>query len=153
VRHIVAVAEVGEFYAFELAECFRDGHYVGERLAGVEVVSKSVDYGKTAVLGEFLDVGLLERAYHHAVYAVAREHERGIVYCLAASELDIGRREEKRFAAELCYARFKRNARTRRRFGEYHSERLVFEQLMLFALVLCRFERFRKMKYLVYIGG
>ena len=88
-RHIVAVAEIGEFNAVELAERVVNGQKIGESLAGVKIVGKPVYDRKTSVLGKFLYVRLFERAYHNAVNAVPRKHASGVVYGFASAELNI----------------------------------------------------------------
>ncbi len=63
-------------------------------------IGEAVDHGDRGVLGELVDLGLVERPDHQS-REEPREHERGVAVGLAACELELGGREEERHAAEL----------------------------------------------------
>jgi hypothetical protein len=100
VAHVVAVSEVGDADACDGPESLPDGHHVGKRLAGVELVREAVDNGHLAVLGERVDVGLAERPDHYRVQ-VSREDDGGVADRLAAAELQVVRGEVEADAPEL----------------------------------------------------
>ena len=61
VGHVVAVADVDEAHARELAETLSDGEQVGEALTRVMVVGERVDDRDCATLGHLLDHRLRRR--------------------------------------------------------------------------------------------
>ena len=139
VADVVAVAEVGDADAVEPAQLLADRHHVGDRLAGVELVGEPVDDGDVGVLGELVDVGLLERADHDPV-EVAGEHHRGVLDRLAAAELQVAGGEVEARPAELRDADLEAHARARGRLLEDHPERAALEQPMRHPLALARLQ-------------
>ena len=139
--HVVAVAEVGEADAFEAAEPLANRHRVGERLERVGEVGEPVDHGDRRVLGERVDLGLVERADQEGADE-PREDERGVAVALAPRELEVGGRKIQRHPAELCDPDLEPDARAGRRLVEDHPDRparqypqLLAAQALLLQLV------------------
>jgi hypothetical protein len=106
-RHVVAVAEVGEGEPGQPALLLPDGLQVGERLARVRVVGERVDDGDRRRLGEPLDPVLAEGADDDR-RDVAGQDLRGVLDRLAATELGAARVDDDRVTAELGDAGFER---------------------------------------------
>ena len=85
---VATLAAVGEREALEPAEVLLDGHEVGEHLRGVLAVSEAVPDGHAGVLGELLDVLLLEAAELDGVEHGA-EHLGGVEDRLLLAQLDV----------------------------------------------------------------
>ena len=78
--------------------------------------------GIDGVLGELLDLRLVERADHQGRQE-AREDERRVAVRLAACQLQLGRRQEERHAAQLRDPDLERDPRPRRRLVEDQPDR------------------------------
>src|SRR5271169_6937 len=65
--HVVSVTDVGEFEASECAESFLESEEIGERLAGMKLIRKSVDYGNAGVGGHFFEDFLVVDTGHYPV--------------------------------------------------------------------------------------
>ena len=83
---VVAVAEVGESDAVEAPEPLANRHRVGKRLERVGEVGEAVDDRDRGVLGEGVDLCLVECADQERADE-AREHERRVPVAFAACEL------------------------------------------------------------------
>ena len=66
--HVVAVADVGEFQAAQVAEALFEREEIGERLARMKAVGKRVDDGDARVCGELVERFLREHARDDAVH-------------------------------------------------------------------------------------
>jgi hypothetical protein len=89
VRHVVAVADVGQLAAFQLTpELLPGGEVVGHGLAGMREVAQTVDDRHAGVLGEIGD-GLVREGAGHDPVDVTREHFGRVGDRLAATELDV----------------------------------------------------------------
>ena len=82
-----------------------DGEKVCEYLAGMTVVGKAVDDGKTGVFRKFFNVGLFESTDHDTV-EISAENTCGIFDGFTSAELKIVAGKEERIAAELLGSPF-----------------------------------------------
>ncbi len=114
-------------------------------------IRQTVDDRDGAVLRQILDVGLLERADHHAV-EVAREDADGVLHRFAARDLHIVCVEERAVAAELVRADLERRARARGRLLEDECHGLAVEILVRDAVLLLVFQIGRDVEQFVYLG-
>ena len=130
VTDVVAVPDVRDPKSCECAEALAQGHRVGERLERMREVREPVDDRDGRVLGELLDLVLLERPDHERGQE-AGEDERGVAVGLSAGELELGGGEEQRHAAELCDPDFERDARPRRRLVEDQPDRAARKDAQL----------------------
>ena len=85
---VVAVADVGEPQAGEVAEALAQGQQVGERLAGMVERGQRVDHRHLGLLGQLGD-GLVRAGADHDRVDVAREDPGGVADRLAAGELQL----------------------------------------------------------------
>ena len=129
---VVAVAEVGDAHALEAAEPLADRHRVGERLQRMREIGEPVDDRDRGVLGERVDLGLVERADQERADE-PREHERGVAVALAAGELQVGGGQVERHAAELRDPDLEADAGAGRRLVEDHPDRAAREHAQLLA--------------------
>ena len=129
---VVPVPDVRQPDSGERAEALAQGHRVGERLQGVALVGEAVDHGDRGVLGELLDLGLLERPDHQC-REEAGEDERRVAVRLAARELELGCREEQRHPAELRDPDLECDARSGRGLVEDEADRPAGEDAELAA--------------------
>ena len=86
VGHVVAVADVGERAALEVALDLAQRLQVGERLAGMGEIGERIDDRHVGAGGELFEPILTEGAHDDGV-DVAAEHCRGVAQRLAATEL------------------------------------------------------------------
>ena len=113
-----------------VAEALAQRHRVGERLERVCEIREPVDHRDGGVLGELLDLVLLERSDHESGQE-AREDERGVAVGLAASELELRGGKEQRHPAELGDPDLEGDARPRRRLVEDQPDRAAREDAEL----------------------
>ena len=132
VADVVAVAEVGEADAVEAAEPLADRHRVGERLQRVGEVGEPVDDRDRRMLGERVDLGLVEGADQERADE-AREDERRVAVALAARELQIGGGQVQRHPAELGDPDLEADAGAGRRLVEDHPDRPAGQHAQLLA--------------------
>ncbi len=132
VADVVAVAEVGEPDALEATEPLADRHRVGECLQRVGEVGEPVDHRDRGVLGERVDLVLVERADQEGADE-AREHERRVAVALAARELEVGGGKVERHPAELRDPDLEPDAGAGRRLVEDHPDRPARQHAQLLA--------------------
>ena len=108
VRHVVAVADVGEGAALEVALELAQRLQVGQRLAGMGEVGERVDDRHVGTGGQLLEPVLAEGAHHDGV-DVAAQHCGGVAQRFAAAELGGARVDDHRVAAELVDADLERH--------------------------------------------
>ena len=132
VADVVAVAEIREAHAFEPAEPLADRHRVGECLQRVREVGEPVDHRDRGMLGERVDLGLVERPDQERADE-PREHERGVAVALAAGELQVGGRQVERHAAELGDPDLEADAGAGRRLVEDQPDRAAGQDPQLLA--------------------
>ena len=135
-RDVVAVADVHELDALELAAVLADRQRVGHALAGVMRVREAVDHRDLAVLGEVLHVLLRERTDHDAV-DVAAHHVGRVFDGLAHAQLDVVGVQEHRLRAELLDADLEAHARARAGLHEDHGHGAAGEHGVDLAAYLC----------------
>src|ERR1019366_5143166 len=121
------VADIRELEARQLPELLAHREVVRQGLARVKKVGQAVDDGDRRVAGELEDRVVRERAGHDAV-DVSREDARCVRDGLAASDLDVARRQKLRRAAELGHPGLEGDARPRGRLLEDHGEDLPGER-------------------------
>ena len=132
VEDVVPVAEVRDPDALEPAEALADRHRVGERLQRMGEVREPVDDRDRGVLGELVDLGLVERPDHDRAQE-PREDERGVARRLAARELEVGGGDVQRHAAELGDPDLGAEPRARRRLAEDQPDRAARQDAELLA--------------------
>ena len=125
-RDVVAVADVGEHAAAQVAERLAQRHQVGERLARVVAGREHVHDRHLRVRGE-LAQALLAAGAQADRRGVAGEHERRVADRLPARELELVRAQHHRVAAELVDAGLHRRARARRGVLEQQRDRAALE--------------------------
>jgi hypothetical protein len=54
-RHVIPIANVGEFQPVKSSKPFQNGLHVGQRLAGVEHIAQRVDNGHARPFGQSLN--------------------------------------------------------------------------------------------------
>ena len=106
---VVAVAEVRQHDAGEIALAFAYREQVRERLARVREVRERVDDRDVGGAGEHLEPFLFEGPDDERV-DVSREHAAGVLDRLAAAELQLARVQHHRVCAELHDRHFERDA-------------------------------------------
>jgi len=131
IRHVVAIADVGEPDATKPSLVFENGHVVGNRLAGMAEVREAVDDRHARVLGHLFDDVVAERADHDALGHPIEVHG-DVMDRLALAKIDLGLRERHREAAELLDADVEAHARPQRRFLENEGERPALERAGVF---------------------
>ena len=124
VRDVVAVADIGEPDAFQVAEVPAEGQQIGQGLARVMVVGQGIDDGNARGVGELFERRLRERAYDDRG-RVARQHARGVGKRLATTELQVVRAQHDREHAEPVRGDLERYARARRLLVEQAGDRLA----------------------------
>ena len=67
-RHVVAVADVGEADLLQIAEALLQGEVVGQRLAGMLQVAERVDHRNAGVLRHSLDRVVRVSAQHNGIH-------------------------------------------------------------------------------------
>jgi hypothetical protein len=122
VADVVPVTDVCEPESRKRAEPLAKCHRVRECLERMRLVRESVDDRDRGVLGELLDLLLMERADHEGGEN-AREDERHVAVRLAPSELELCGREKQGYASELGDSDLEGNARLRRRLVEDQADR------------------------------
>ena len=132
VADVVAVAEVREADALEAAVPLPDRHRVRERLQRMGEIREPVDHRDRRMLGERVDLGLVERADQERADE-PREHERGVAVALAAGELEVGGGKVERHPAELCDPDLEGDAGAGRGLVEDHPDRAAGEDAQLLA--------------------
>ena len=126
---VVAVADVGEAQAAQVAESRSQGQQVAERLDRVEAFGQAVVDRHGRAGGECFEIGLAGEPAGDAV-DVAAHDVGGVGQRFAARQLQIVDAEKGRMAAELLHAGFEGVARPRARVLEDHAERLAEQQRM-----------------------
>src|SRR6202047_792109 len=119
--NIVAVAHVGKFQSSQAAESFLQREEVGERLAGMVTVGKSVNHRNRCVLGEGVNRFLSESARYDSLNP-AFEISCHVWNRFSLAKFRFSVVEKNRRAAEACDADFECDARAQRRFFENQSE-------------------------------
>ena len=152
VGDVVAVADVDELGALQVADVLADGHRVGHALARVVRVGEPVDDRDLAVAGEVLHVLLGERADHDAV-AVPAHHVGGVLDGLADAELDVVGVEEDGLGAQLLDADLEAHARARAGLHEDHRHRAAGEERLRGAPLLRLLERVTEVEQRDDLGG
>ena len=99
-RHVVAVADVGERQAGEAALLLADRHQVRERLAGMRQVGERVDHRDAGSRREGVDAVLAEGAQHDRGH-VPRQDLGGVLNGFPAAELSRAGVDVDRVTAEL----------------------------------------------------
>jgi hypothetical protein len=127
VRHVVAVAEVGDADALEAAEPLPDGQEVGQRLAGMVVVGEGVDDRLVRERGHLVEQRLRKRA-HDDRARVPGEDAGGVGDRLAAAELELVGPKPQRQRPEVLARRRERDACPRGRLLEEHRDRVAVER-------------------------
>ena len=121
VAHVIAVADVGDFQAAQIAEAFFEREEIGERLAGMITIGKRVDHRNARVGGQLVERFLLEYARDDAVHP-AFQAFRHVRDGFALAEMRDGVIEKYRRAAQAGDAHFESDARAQRRFFENQRE-------------------------------
>jgi hypothetical protein len=127
-----AVADPGHADAVEGAEALADRQQVGERLQRVLVVRQRIDHRHGRDRGQLVDLGLRSRADGERV-EVAGEHAGRVAERLAARELQLGRGQVDRRAAELGDRDGQRHASPRRALAEEQAERAALQEAVRLA--------------------
>src|SRR5450432_3995730 len=103
-RDVVAVADVGELDAVEIAEALFEGHEVGEGLAGVFAIAERIDDGDAGVFSNGGDRGVGEGAQDNDLDA-AFEVQGYVAQALSCAEARLRLIDEDCVAAERVHAR------------------------------------------------
>lgn len=80
-RHIVAVADKCELQSLKSSFLFINRQQIRQNLTGMEFIRKAVDNRNRTKLRQFLQIALLKRADHDAVYHAEKHH------CQAVSQI------------------------------------------------------------------
>ncbi|MNE40840.1 hypothetical protein D3C80_1348830 [compost metagenome] len=134
-RHVVAVADVGELEAFELAFMLIDRLIVGQHLARMRQIAQAVDYGNRSEAGQLLHLIMTEGTDHNAV-KVTGHHLSRVSNGLAAAKLDVIFAQEQRMAAELIHADLEGHACAGRGFFKDKSDCFAFQRLVNLTVLL-----------------
>src|SRR6266481_1223545 len=126
VRHVVAIAHIGEMNLREIAEVLMEGEKVRERLAGMFEFAQRIDDRNAGVSRHLLDYSMTESAQHNDVDP-AFEVVGDVVERLAGIETAGRLVDEKCAAAQAVHAGFEREAGAQRRLLEEHHHLLAGE--------------------------
>ena len=128
VRHVVAVADIGDLQPGDASLHFQHRQVVGHRLAGMAVIGKAVDDRNARAPGhldhDFVGEGANHDALHHALQVPG-----DVIHRLPLAEADLGGREIQRMTAKFLDADVERDARAQRRLLEDHGQRLALQRL------------------------
>ncbi len=127
VADVVAVADVGEVEAAQVAEALFEGHEVGNGLAGMLEVAEGVDDGDARVLRHFCD-GLVGVSAQHDDLDPALDVARDVGQGFALAEGRLGLVDEERGAAEGVHRRLEGEARAQGGLLEEHDHLLRVER-------------------------
>ena len=127
---VVPVTEVREPDTGEPAEALADRHRVREGLERVCGVGETVDDRDRRVLGERVDLRLVERADEDRAQE-AGEDDRGVARRLAACELQVGGGHIERHPAELGDPDLRADPRPRRRLPKDEADGATGEDAKL----------------------
>ena len=125
--HVVAVADIGEFEAAQIAEALFEREEIGKGLAGMIFVRKRVDHRNVRVLGELFERFLREHARHDAVHP-ALEIFRDVADRFALAQVRERVVEKNGRAAEAGDADFESHARAQRGLFENQRDELAGER-------------------------
>ena len=127
VADVVAVADVGEVEAAQIAEALFEGHEVGDCLAGMLEVAEGIDHGDAGVLRHFGD-GLVRIGAQHDDADPALDVARDVGQGFALAQGRLGLVDEERGAAEGVHRRLEGEARAQRGLLEEHDHLLRVER-------------------------
>ena len=143
VGHVVAVSDVGQLYAVQGALLLPDGEQIGERLARMAHIRQSVDDWNRRLSRPLFDRGVVIGSDHEPVQ-IAREHAGRVRDTFAATELNVGGRQEQRLPAELSDAGLEGDPGPRGRLLEQQAQRRAGQVLMGPATLPHRFQLARQ---------
>ena len=106
VCHVVAITDVAQLQAGQLALVLPDGHEISQHLAGVAEVGQTVDHGDGGVFGQGLHLFLGKGADHDAITEPG-EHPGGVLHRLVAADLAVLVGEVNGVAPQLVHAGLK----------------------------------------------
>lgn len=149
---VVAVADVGEPQALELAEALAHRQQVGERLAGMVQRGQPVDHRHLRRLGQPRD-GLVGAGADHDRVDVAGEDAGGVANRLAARELHLIAAEDDRVRAQLGDPDLEADPRPRRGLLEDEGDAAAGERIGVGAPLAPRFQLRRSVEQLAQLEG
>ncbi len=100
-RHVIAVANVGEMHAAQIAEVLLQGQHVGHRLAGMLQFAESIDHRNGRMLRHGGDGLVRKRAQHDAVDP-ALQVVRHVAQALASAQARLRLIDEERGSRPGC---------------------------------------------------
>src|SRR5262249_55827483 len=121
-RHVVAVPEIGEPQAIELAEALPEGEQVGERLAGMMPRRQAVDH-RHARAARQLPYPLIGSGADHDAVEVAGEDPSCVGDRLSAGQLELVGAQDDRRRAQLRHPDLERDTGARRGLLEDQGHR------------------------------
>jgi hypothetical protein len=149
---VVAVADIGEAQAGEVAEALAQGHQVGEGLAGVVARGERVDDGDFRLGRQLLHLLVGAGADRDRV-DVAREDSGGVANRLAARELQLVAAQHDRRPAQLGDGDLEGDAGARRGPFEDEGDAATGEVAVSRALAPARFQLQRQVEQLAQLEG
>lgn len=124
---VIAIADEGDLFSFDVWNGLPQRHEICQRLAWVGLIGQSVDDWNHIVASQFFDRGLRDRAADHKV-AVFRENPYEVGDGFSFSPAHIAG-EVEGCPPQLRHASFEANSRSQARFLENHGQGTVLEIL------------------------
>ncbi len=136
---VVPITHIRDIQSFGFAEFLLNRERIRHALAGMVVITQTIDHGNLRPFRQFKNMSMLKRTCHNCMH-ITRHNARNIRNGFALAETDLIRRKIQRIAAAMPHRHIERDACSKTRLLEDHPKHLAFEQRRVAFLEIFFFE-------------